>query len=282
LKAGIKLSGKYKNGDEMKNAGQYHNYIFAVADFSLNLIKEKLWIYANIDGGNKLNSYSSILEENKWISHNIELKSSSTPFIVNGGFKGKFINKLGYNAYVRYAVHKGMLQYAYLPWINNNAEHNTLSAVYGNSNEFTVGAAINWKSKEFEGGATAEFTNYTDCKKSTLPFGHKPLGYPPFKLDMYGTYNFMERFYAGFSIGYRSKCESYWGYDILATQDQPASYTTSYMKSYLNLSINLKYAINRNFSLFANGENLLNAQIQHLPNYLEKGINFTAGLLVKF
>lgn len=282
LKAGVKLSGRYKSGDEMKDADQYHGYIFVLADFSFNIIKEKLWLYANIDGGNRLNSYSSILEENKWISPRTQFKASSTPFIMNAGIKGKFINKLGYNVFVKYAVHKGLLQYAYLPWYSNDVEHNTISAVYGNSNELTVGAAINWKSKEFEGGAAAEYSNYTECKKSTLAFKHKPFGYPPFKLNLYGTYNFIERFYAGFTIEYRSKCESFWSNDMILSQDFSEAYTVSYMKSYLNLSINARYAINRNFSIFANGENLLNAQIQHLPNYLEKGINFNAGLLVKF
>lgn len=282
LEIGIKLSGKYKSGENGENADEYHHYVFAVADFSYNAIKEKLWIYANIDGKNIMNSYSSILDENKWISPYADLRNSSMPFILNAGVKGKFINRLGYDAYVRYALHKGMLQYAYLPWYDNNVEHNALSAVYGNTREFTVGAAINWKSKEFEAGANAEYSNYTDCKKSTLVFKHKPLGYAPFRLNIYGTYNYIERFYAGVSIGYRSKCESFFGDTISSDLNDWTGCTTSYMKSYLNLSVNARYAVNRIFSVFINGDNLLNAQIQHLPNYLENGINFTAGVLVKF
>ena len=282
LKAGVKLSGKYKNGKEMDDADKYHSYIFAVADFSYNIVKDNLWIYANIDGGNRLNSYSSILKENKWINPLTEFKASSMPLIVNGGIKGKVINKLGYNAYVKYAVHKGLLQYAYLPWNSNDAQHNTLSAVYGNCNEFTVGAAINWKSKEFEGGAAAEYSNYTDCKKSTLEFKHKPFGYAPLKLTLHGTYNYIERFYAGVAVEYRSKCDSYWGSNLVFNPNLQGEGQTYYMKSYVNLSVDLRYAINRNFSLFANGQNLLNSQIQHLPNYLEKGINLAVGLLVKF
>ncbi|MBR5856753.1 MAG: hypothetical protein IKY70_05735, partial [Bacteroidales bacterium] len=276
LQVGIKLSGKYKNGTNASDADKYHNYLFAAVDFSYNILKNNLWFYANIDGKNNINSYSSILEENKWIDPHTGLKTSSMPIIINAGIKGKFVNKFGYDAYVKFVVHKGLQQYAYIPWDENNAKYNTLSTIYSNCNELTFGATLNWKSKDLEAGTTIEYSNYSNNRESSLVFIHQPLGYPPFKWDIYATYNLRERLYAGISAKYRSKCESYWGYKYTLYP----IYT--YIDSYLDLAFTLRYVINNNFSVFANGENLLNDQIAYLPLYIEKGISFTAGLLVKF
>lgn len=273
INAGIKLSGKYKSKDD---TDKYHNLFFVKANISYEITQDNAWIYANIDGGNILNSYSRIVDENKWISQNIDLKATSIPLLIKGGIRGKIYNKLSYDAYVKYTVYEGLLQYIYTtPGDGIPVTHleNQLTAVYSNHKEFTVGAELKWNSKDFVAGTSLEYSSYTYGKKGTGISNQKPYGYTPFKWYLFGTYNWRERIFVGATVHFRAATPVY-------SQAYPEENTK--IRSFFNLGINAKYVINRSFSVFITGENLLNAQIQYYPQYLEKGISFGAGLLVKF
>ena len=271
IKGGVKISGRYKNKEY---TDYYHNTIFAVGELSLELAKNNLWFYANIDGGNCINSRSMLLQENKWISQSADLRASSIPMLLRGGFRGQIHNKFSYNVYTRYTIHKGLLQYVGKELIENSPifYDSRLDVIYANHREFTVGGELKWNSKDFTAGTTIEYSDYTKARKSTLNDGLSAIGYAPFKWDLYATYNYRERIWIGITSNFRSTtptwCMAY-GYDNIKT------------KSFLNLGLNVQYAINRTLSVYLNGENLLNNQIQYYPQYLEKGFSFGAGLLVK-
>ncbi|MBP3343538.1 MAG: TonB-dependent receptor [Bacteroidales bacterium] len=270
--AGIKISGRYKSKDE---TDRYHNTFFVKGDLSFEIARNTLWLYAKADGWNALNSYSSIIMENRWISQEADLKASSVPLMLQGGFKGQVHNKFSYNVYARYTVHEGLLQYigGILPAAeNNNYYDSRLNTIYSNHREFTVGGRFGWESKHFSAGTTLEYSDYTKSKNSTLQEQIQPIGYAPFKWHLYATYNYRQRIWAGIVADYRS-----------STPTWSATWHESNLeyKSFLNLGINVKYAINRMVSVFATGENLLDKQIQYYPQYLEKGISFGFGVLVK-
>ena len=285
FRAGIKLSGRYKSKDFTDDN---HKYFFVKAALQYNIVREKLWFYANIDGGNHLNNYSSILEYNKWISPLADIKAGSTPFLADAGLRGKACGKLGYDISVKYAVHKGLIQYINSPsedldiWSNN-----AVMAAYADHNEFTVKGSINWNSKRFDAGTDIRYTNWTDGKEGTFASGLKPFGQAPFTWNIYGTYNWLERIYLGVSAELRSGApislaygtpseSSYWEGNISGN-----SFTVIETGTMLDLNVNARYVINNNFSIFINGNNLLDARLEYLPNYIEKGISFNAGVLVK-
>lgn len=284
FKAGVKLSGRYKSKDFTDDN---HKYFFVKAGLQYNIVKEKLWFVANIDGGNHLNNYSTILEYNKWISPLADIKAGSTPFLVDAGLRGKAYGKLGYDISVKYAVHKGLIQYVNAPSDNMKIwASNAVMAIYSDHNEFTAKGSVYWKSKRLDAGTEIRYTNWTDGKKGTFASGLKPFGYAPFAWKIYGTYNWLERIYVGIGAELRSATpisveygtppeSSYWD------EDSANEFTAIERDSVLDLNVNAKYVINNNFSVFVHGKNLLNAQIEYLPNYLEKGISFTAGVLVK-
>ncbi len=262
LRAGVKLSGRYRSNDSINGS---HRYLFAKADLMFNIVRNNLWIYAAVDGGNHMNSYSQILEQNRWISPLSELRTGSTPFLIRGGFKGQAYGKLHYDVFVKYAVHKGMMQFmGHL--MGPDSSLCTIDAIYSNHTEFTAGASINWKSKAFDAGTSFRYSAYSNAKNSTLANGSKPYGYSPFNWFIYGRYNWRERIFIGIAADFNSSTPIMPGYKA---------------KGYCNLGIDARYLFNRNFSLFLRGDNLLNAQIQHIPEYLEKGVSFTAGVLVK-
>lgn len=271
VRGGVKLSGKYTDKDD---AGDYHNSIFAVGEVSFEIAKRNLWLYGTVDGGNCINSYSMLLERNKWISQETALKASSVPLLVKGGFRGQVHNKFSYNLYAKYAVHKGLLQYIGIPGIPYpELEDSRLTAIYSNHREFSVGGELKWKSRSFTAGTWVEYSDYTRARNSILDDNHRAIGYAPFKWDLFATWNYRERIWAGITCRYRSATPT-WNATYF---DKEINYTP-----FLDLGINLQYAVNRTLSVYLKGENLLNNQIQYYPQYLEKGLSFGAGLLVKF
>ncbi len=273
IDAGIKISGRYKSKDD---TDMYHNTFFAKADLSFEIARNNLWLYAGIDGGNLLNSYSSLLAENRWISQTADLKAGSVPFLFKGGLKGQIHNKFSYNVYARYTVHEGLVQYigcSALPEENYESYFdNRLYTVYSNHRQFTVGGELKWESKEVTAGTVVEYSNYTKSKGSTLAEGMPPIGYAPFQWYLYGKYNYRQRIWVEITSDFRSSTPTW-------SSDYPDSNIKC--RAFLNLGINAGYSVNRNLSIFINGENLLNSQMQYYPQYAEKGISFGAGILVK-
>lgn len=267
IKGGVKISGNYSGND---NAGDYHNALSAVGEVSFEIAKRNLWVYGIVDGGNCINSYSMLLMENPWISQHTELKASSIPVLATGGLRGQIRNKFSYNIYAKYAVHKGLLQYIGMPSVPN--PDSRLTAVYSNHREFSAGAVLKWESRSFCAATSVEYSDYTKSRKGTLGDGFRAIGYAPFKWDVDAAWNYRERIWIGITSNFRSATPS-WNATFF---DKEIDF-----KAYLNLGINARYSINRNLSVYLKGENLLNSQIQHYPQYLEKGLSFTAGVLVK-
>ncbi len=273
FKGGVKISGRYKSKEQ---TDIYHNTIFAVGEISFELARRNLWLYGIVDGGNCINSYSMLLGENRWIAQDTDLRAGSVPFLVKGGFRGQIRNKFSYNLYARYAVHNGLVQYvgglpsaAAYP-VNKDSR---LNAIYSNHREFTLGGELKWESKSVSAGTCVEYSNYTRGKKSTLKDGLRAIGYAPFKWDLHATYNYRERIWIGITSNFRGATPTW----FVAYPDDEIE-----CSPFLNLGVNAKYAISRNLSVYIYGENLLDSQIQHYPQYLEKGISFGAGILVKF
>lgn len=264
LNAGVKISVTYSNLDWVND---YHTIFSPHATLSYELVKNNLWVYALADGGNNLNSYSSLLEQNKWVIPSAQIRTSSVPLLLKGGFKGKIYDKFSYEVYFNYTVHKGMLQF-----VNDSTRNPYFLTGYSNHNEFSVGGELNWKTKEFTAGAKLKYSSYTKGKRAYLTEeGLKPLGYAPFEGYVFAEYNWRERIYIGADVYLRSAAPFY-------------NYTPgdNKMEGFANLGLHAKYVLNRNFAVFIQGGNLLNANIQYHPYYFEKGINFGAGITVKF
>lgn len=287
IRAGIKLSGRYKSKD---NTAKYHNTFFVNGNISYELAKNALWVYAEADGGNYMNNYSELLEQNKWVSQTTDIKAGSIPLQLKGGLRGQAYNKLSYNAYIKYTIHNGLLQYvpykAFAATEGNDFADETVIAkisdsrlytAYSNHREFSAGLDIKWYSKSFIAGTSLEYSNYTDGKEGTLVNGEKPYGYAPFKWHLYGTYNYRERIYIGITSNLRSATPISGIAPVYSTENTKETK----IPAFCNLGLNIKYVINNSFSVFATGENLLDSHIQYYPQYLEKGRSFGIGVLVK-
>ena len=260
LKAGIRLSGKYKSKDD---TDKYHNPLFINAKVSFELVRKHLWIYGEIDGKNLINNYSHMLGRNFWIEQEADLKATSLPFAVQAGIKGSAASRFTYDIFAKYSTVDGLPQFVNM----NNT--NQLSIIYSDCDIFTFGVQTGFVSKRFTGSAKLSHSLFSDA--GNQPSNH--YGYAPTKLDFNAEYNCRERIYIGMSLKFRSKADIY-----------DARYGNRELKapSYTNLGVKIKYVFNRNFALFVQGSNLLDQTIMQCPVYIEKGISAGAGIIVKF
>jgi hypothetical protein len=222
LGARASVAFKNKNG-----TNKYFTYLSPKATVSYELIDNKLWAYGIADGGNDVNSYSSLLRKNRWIAPIIDMRASSVPLIAKAGLKGIANEHVSYDVYAGYAIRKGMLQYVEYEAFMNNAyypagsiagvdySNSVFNALYSNHNEFMLGGQIDYKSERFKAGLQINFSEYTKGKKysdmqnlvngvSKVIDKEKPSGYAPFELNTYAEYNFRERIYVGATLYYRA------------------------------------------------------------------------------
>ena len=260
LRAGIKLSGRYKSKDD---TDKYHNPFFINAKVSFELVKKHLWLYGEIDGKNLINNYSYMLGRNFWIEQEADLKAAALPFEVQVGFKGSAASRFTYDIFAKYSTVDGLPQFVNL----NNT--NQLSIIYSDCDIFTFGTEMGFISKRFKGSARFTHSLFSDSGETAS--GH--YGYAPTKLDFSAEYNCRERIFIGMSLKFRSRADIY-----------DARYGNMELSapSYTNLSVKIKYVFNHNFALFAQGCNLLDQTIMQCPVYIEKGISAGAGIIVKF
>lgn len=286
IRLGLGLSAKYT---DKSGAGKYHSTLFAKADVSYEIVKDYLWAYGKADGWNDIRSYSSLLEENKWVGPLLDMKAGSVPLLVRSGLRGHFFSKFNYDVYVSYTVHKGLIQYvnyyepyAWQPVPAYRNANSVFEAVYANHRELSAGGEISWQSKDFQGGAKIRYSSFTKGKKmsgnlSELPQQHVPFGYAPLEGMIYGEYNWRQRIFLGAEIHFRGAAPAY------IYLPDAASFSPDFeLRSFANLGIRLKYVVDNHFAVFIKGTDLLNQDIGYYPQYLEKGISFEGGVFIKF
>ena len=91
---------------------------------------------------------------------------------------------------------------------------------------------------------------------------------PEFKAEAVAEYNWRKRIYVGVDCEFASRAN---------TLDKAL-----YLPYYVDLGASAEYVVNRKFSVWLRGGNLLDMEIQRNPLFAEKGINFTAGICLTF
>lgn len=267
--AGIKISGRSTSALE---PGDSFNSIFLKANLSYQVIKNYLRLSFDIDGWNNLNNFSSMLNQNKWIIPLDSLKSlkeSSTPFFAQFKIDGKFTDKFSYKLYASYSIHQGLLQYF-------NFSDGYLTPFHSDHYETSLGGEFLFNSTNYVGGLKMLYRGFTDGDNGDFGINKYPSGYSPFRFEIFGEYNYRKRIFFGFNLTYYSNTTFY---NILNKTD--LTNITETTANFANLQLNAKYAINKNFTAFINGNNLLNSTVLYYPYYCEKGINFEAGIILK-
>ena len=264
LLAGSKISGDYVSS-ERKEINEFYSPIFLNATLSLELIKKRMWLYGEIGGGNRLNSYFSTIEKGIRLSQKADLIATTLPLTIKAGIKGNIRSRLSYNLFADYSYIDGLQQFI------NDEGTNRLSAIYTKTRILSLGVEAGYAGKRVNGYAKFSHSFFYDKERKGVPGSH--FGYAPTTLDLSLEYNYRERIYIGTKIICRSKCDLY---------DSRFAGPVFQAPSYLNLGLNITYRLNSRFAFYAKGENLLDKIIMQTPLYIEKGVSAGVGIIVKF
>lgn len=273
LTIGGTFSAKYTNAP----AGKHYTMFFGKAKAQYQLIDNVLAIYAVADGGNNLNNYSSLLEQNPWISPFASCQISSVPIRVAGGITGNISGIVDYDFKAGYSKEKGLPQF--VTSFENPAAFDLL---YSNTERLFLKAAVDVFTENFTGNLKMQYNKFN---------GNKPYNYAPFEAKFIGEYNYMKRIFVGINIygrnnaptcfvnGYKTTTETEGGSTL--TKTEYLYNNDTYIKGFINLGLSARYVINDMLSVYAHADNLLGQRPCFFQQYYQKGINIGGGLIVK-
>lgn len=256
--AGVRIS-KTVNPD--KEDGWFdakEQIVYPDVTASFDLIRDAMRLYTYIGGGNKLNTYASLLDRNHHFDTSyglgvyplmdvtVERVSASV------GVKGRM------GAIFSYDLHTGYVNYAnaLLDAVSVGTQY-LPGVAYSPYQKYY--AAMDWRFANedfsFDGNVTyAHVWGFDDVQGLITPAA--------LTADVGFEYNWNKRIFAG------ADCQ-------FSTARKGVGVVVPW---YLDLGVYFEYALNRAFSVWARGGNLLDMSIQRNPLYVEKGVNFTVGI----
>lgn len=249
--------------------------VYPDVTLTFDAVPQYLRIYTHIGGGNRMNTYSSILEKN----HHFDLEFGRglwplMDFTVERvsailGFKGR-AGKFTYDLHGGYVNYANALLDAVVIGLPFGQESERYLPGMGYAPYQKAFAAFDWEWK-------SESLRFDGNLGYTHAFGFKnPDGlFAPaaFTGDVAFEYNWSRRIYAGVDCLFSTARK---GSVVNLLQD--ASVHEAVIPGYADLGVYFEYAPTNILSFWARGGNLLNMTVQRNPLYAERGINFTVGV----
>lgn len=220
------------------------------------LIHDALKFKLHAGGGNRLDTYSSVIGANHHVwnyvpDFTIERLNASA------GFEGRISSRFSYNLYGGYSiVANGLLDrveksvYDGKEVLNVMTSHTSYAKMY-------AGLDFLWKGDAVKVDGSMVYSSLTG---DALEQGY--LEPAALTGDVAFEYNWKRRVFAGVDCRFATMRNG----------------TVCSVPGYADLGVFAEYAFRRNFSVWARGGNLLGMNIQRNPLYAEKGAYFTLGI----
>ena len=238
--------------------------IFPDASVSFTAVKKSLIIYADASGKDNLTRLYDLHREYRWVSPEFMVPGINTEALkVNLGIKGSVKETFTYNIYAGYGITDNA------PTLINKAGITSLTEViYQSYNCFSAGAEMIFKIKNMDAGISAAYYGYHNAGTE------RPFLKTPFEAKLYGRYNWRDRILVRADLEYR--------HETTAGYMNGTTLMTTELGSFINLGINISYMLNENFSIFIEGKNLTDSKQEYVYGYTLPGINFGAGISIRF
>lgn len=259
FKAGIGLRVGYLLESDNNKFG-----IFPWFDAHFKLIRDWLTLYAKTNGYHLLNTYQDRITENPWIFAD-QMYDATVPWDVQAGFTGTVGDLFHYRIYGAYRYTKN--QFFFGTQILQQGYPGLYMFHYSDETRYTAGSSLSFHSRRFGMGISGEWHQY--ILSSNNPPWHKPV----WEVRGYARYNWRERIIL--------TATGYWR-DTCFAPDWSAASSVVTIPGFLDLGVRLEYVINRMFSAYFMGSNLLNREISYYYLYRNPGLTFGGGLTFRF
>lgn len=241
----------------------------------VGIVPELFYLYGGISGDYSSNDYYSMVRENRYITPDIEMQPTYTPFKVDLGLKVRIMKGLLFDVGFNYDLILNQYYYVnhvhkLLNPITNLLESdyytNTFDVVYEpTTNHIAVGAGLHF---DYVKGLDLSISaKYNMWAVENLPYAwHKPA----FEVGFKGTYHFLEKWEVGASY-------TYLGGRMALVQDTPVA-----MNDLHDVNVWASYQALDWLNVFVEGKNLANIQSDTYYGYRSFGINAMAGVTFSF
>ena len=248
---------------------------------SLFVLNKKLEFYAGLNGGLKMLTFSQIIEENPFMGHWTSLLFQNVKLGFDGGVRTNIMEVVDLHLGVRYRrVENDPL---YIP-CDYNIDHstspslfNTFMMVYDETQ--TVSVMVDTRVK-LRNSLTADLGFvYNNCTAMVAEYAwYRPTTEGKLKL----TYDANENLAFNTTFLYQGGRYSMVRNDGPLMTKYPPRYDVVKLKDVFDLGLGADYRFNDQLSVFAKLDNVLNQKYQLFYDYPVTGIQFFAGLKMRF
>ncbi len=254
FKLGFKLF--YQNRTDINDA------ILFYPDISVeyNMVPELLTLYLSYEGRVKTVSYDEMLKNNRYIATVTELKPTSTPYHLNGGFKGSIGTRMNFN------LSLGMAQEKNRPFLvtDKRAEGIILKPVYDDLNYFYFKTHLSYvANRNFETKLKFDYYQYSP---ETL---QKAWNLEDYKVSWLMRMN-IAKFDLRTDLYYIGPRYDLWNNTVVKTGET------------VDLNLKAGYHLLQGLYIYVEGNNLLNRKDLIYYNYPAHGLHILAGVSYSF
>lgn len=257
---GVKLAKVIDSDDQDTSYGsKVEQGLYPEIHIQFPIVRNALKLKVDVTGGNTLNTYSSILNENHHVSLDYAMENGCLlDYTVEristlAAFEGRISSKFSYLLYGS----AGYYDNAFWEAVTMSPEEVfQANAFYFSMFMASVGVDCMWKDESVMVDASLKYTLTNSLLSEYLLAPAALVG------DIAVEYNWNRRIFVGADCRYSSARVSKF-------------YT---MDAYADLGLYAEYATNRKISFWGRGGNLLGMKIQRTPLYAEKGVYFTLGI----
>ena len=272
LDAGIRVSAVFRpKNDPQGLFGTRGQGIYPDITAYYAILPEMIRAYATIGGGNKLNTYASILNKNHhadpyYAASKAGLMDVSVERVSMAlGLEGRIGPHFSYDLRGGYACYANALFDAVSVVLNEESVAVQYLPGFGYSSYQKLFAQMDWllALDWLQCDGAVQYTRTWGMKNADGLFAPAA-----FTGDINCEYNLNKRIFAGVDCEFSTaRVGSIAGYSQKAV-----------IPGFVDLGVNFEYAVSRAFSVWARGGNLLNMTIQRNPLFAEKGVSATVGI----
>lgn len=272
-------AGLFYSSSKLNSVTNGSLFIYPNIKASYKIVGDVLIGFAGAEGGLKQNSYADFVDQNSFVSPNLQMQATDNSYDIYAGLKGKLANAVAFNLKGSYANTNNNAFFASsvaLPASNGQGGYiyrNSFDVIYDDLKTLSMFAELKADfSKSVTFGINGTYNSFSTKTES------EAWNLPQLKLATTLDFDINKKWYAGtniFFVGER-KDRIYTSYDPASS---PKAIT---LDSYFDLNAHVGYKYNERFTAFLKGNNLANQQYNKWANYPVQGVQVMIGANYKF
>ncbi|AWW28808.1 TonB-dependent receptor [Echinicola strongylocentroti] len=242
-------------------------HIFPKIDASY-YVHEAFAVYGEYVGDVQRNTYYGFAMENPYLGPSDQLLNTVQKFRAEGGIKGSVNDAFTYKLGVAYGDYDNMYFYA-----NGASDSTRFELLYNDATVLSYTGSLGYSvSDKYQLTAAANYYHYTLDDSQDPAAAESPWQRPEWEINVHNTFTPDEKWLIQAGLDMMG--------GIYAKNLETGAEDT--LSPIIDLNAKIDYKITERFSVFAQGNNLLNQKNERFWNYQSRGIQGIGGVTFKF